>query len=604
MVRLRSLRSLLPGASLALVPALALVLAVAPARADVVTLTSGGRVTGKIIEDSETQVRIKTDKGPILTIPRDEVDSITREKPEDTYARRAKGVKDDDVKGLLALAQVAKDLGLASRAEENWEKVLKVEPKNVDALVALGFEKVGDKWLRGDDLKKAKGLVEYQGRWISAEDKQCLEQGLVKRGDRWLTREEADASDHADAEAAKDPNEVPAASATSPDKPDKADAGEKPEAGSKKPPAEPAEPRKPADPKPAAEPRKPSDPKPAEPKKPGEPKKPAAPPQDLPEGDKELVKLLGKSNPDERRLDALRALATKGEGPKEAARAELLRQVDAQKKEVADYLKKDKAAIRARMAALIVERRATALAFIMDPKKYPEENHGAVAQPEVDKLVGALRRAWQDPLRELRAQNDKKISACLDELKKLAGWLKGELGDATDYEKLEDDLAFESDRVVQSSQCPVDGADAQILEKSLAIMKQNAAAPTSLTAEERQCLLATNEYRIMFGLLALKTFEPLNQAARKHSKEMVDLKYFSHDSPRPENASAGARCSREGAHCTGENIAMGSTSGRATFHQWYTSSGHHRNILTRSHRSIGIGAHENYWTQDFGADDP
>jgi uncharacterized protein YkwD len=542
---------------------LALLSIVAPARADEVTLTTGGKVTGKVLEETDDHVRVRTEKGLIITLRREEVDSISREKPEDAFARRAKGVHDDDAKALLELARAAKDLGLADKEAACLEKVLKLDPQNVDARIGLGYEKVQGKWYRGDELKRAQGLVEYQGRWVRPEDKQCLEQGLVKKGDRWLTREEAEAEERAESEPA-------------PSTGLEAGEGGTPSVVKERP-----TPEKPA-------PRKPE----------------AKPPVELPAADKELLRLLAKPTPDDRRLEALRALAAKGDDAKEGARQELARQVDLSKKEVLEFAKREKAQVRARMAALIAERRQTALAFIMDPKKYPEEDHGAVAQPEVDKLVGALRRAWQDPLRELKAQNEKKVASGLDEIKKLQGWAKDVLGDGTSYEKLEDDLAFDMDRIIQSSKVPVDDKDAQILEKSQQIMKYNETVPSSLSVEERQCLLATNEYRLMFGLVALKTFEPLVQAARKHAKEMIELKYFSHDSPRPENASAGARCTREGGHCTGENIAMGSTSGRATFYQWYTSSGHHRNILTKSHRSVGIGAFENHWTQDFGSDDP
>jgi uncharacterized protein YkwD len=135
-------------------------------------------------------------------------------------------------------------------------------------------------------------------------------------------------------------------------------------------------------------------------------------------------------------------------------------------------------------------------------------------------------------------------------------------------------------------------------------MKYNENAKTSMNAEEKACAKETNEYRMMFGLLALKYFEPLVQAARKHSKEMVELKYFAHESPTAANARPEQRCAREGAKFAGENIAMGNTDGHGTFEQWYTSSGHHRNMLHKNHKSIGLGQHENNWTEDFGMDDP
>src|SRR5581483_9426144 len=111
------------GLSLAAVVA-ALVLAT-PVRADVIVTTSGGRIEGKIIEEKDNEIKIRTEKGPIITISRDEIDSITKEKVEDTFARRAKAVKGDDVKGLMELARWAKDAKLAKQADETYERVIK-----------------------------------------------------------------------------------------------------------------------------------------------------------------------------------------------------------------------------------------------------------------------------------------------------------------------------------------------------------------------------------------------------------------------------------------------------------------------------------------------
>src|ERR1022692_3457129 len=76
----------------------ALLLAAPAVRADIVTTTTGGRIVGRIIEEKETEIRIRTEKGPILTIPRDEIESIQREKLEDVFARRLKKLEKDDVK--------------------------------------------------------------------------------------------------------------------------------------------------------------------------------------------------------------------------------------------------------------------------------------------------------------------------------------------------------------------------------------------------------------------------------------------------------------------------------------------------------------------------
>ncbi len=488
------------------------------------------------------------------------------------------------MKGLLALAQWAKDNKLPKQADDTYERVLKFEPDNVDAHLGLGYERVNGKWLRGEDLQKAKGLVEYQGQWVTPEVKGLLEQGYVKRGDRWVTKEEAQCID--EGKPYHPGGDAPAAPAAEPvEKPAKPQKAEKPPKADA-PKAEAPAPK--ADPRPAAEPAAPK-----------------AAPIELPADDKELMKIVTSSTKKpEERAEAVKALAAKGDTQKAALAQELTNLVAAARKAIIDHFKSEKNAIRAKMAALVADRRHAALVFIFDRSKYPDEDHGKVGQPEVDRLVGELRRAWADPLRELaQDKTEKKLNDKLAELWRVGGWLRDPVGQSFDPTAVEDEIAREASSLIATFDNGIDPADAQQLEASKAVMKFNQTYKSTLTTEERECVNATNEYRMMFGLAALKVHEGLVQAARKHAKEMVEKNYFDHSSPVPENATPQMRCAAEGVRYTGENIAMGSTSGRQTWHQWYTSSGHHRNMLMR-HKSIGVGAETNYWTQDFGATEP
>src|SRR5205823_3169531 len=54
-----------------------------------------------------------------------------------------------------------------------------------------------------------------------------------------------------------------------------------------------------------------------------------------------------------------------------------------------------------------------------------------------------------------------------------------------------------------------------------------------LDKEEIANVRATNAYREALGILPVELDARLIQAARRHSKEMVELKYFSHHSPNP-----------------------------------------------------------------------
>ncbi|HVY62010.1 MAG TPA: CAP domain-containing protein, partial [Planctomycetota bacterium] len=255
---------------------------------------------------------------------------------------------------------------------------------------------------------------------------------------------------------------------------------------------------------------------------------------------------------------------------------------------VVDWFERHRSDLRVKLAPLLAQRRKEALDFIRDPRRYPEENHGAAAQPEVDRLVGLLRLVWEDPFGFAVEASS--------ELHRLFGEYSDVADDATIAE-----LRARVNRALSFRDAPA--ADERMVEEARQVLAFNAKVKTSIDPEERACIDATNRYRMMYGLRPLRIDERLVQAARKHSKAMVELHFFDHTSPLKGLETPDKRCAAEGASYSAENIAFGSIQGEATFEQWYTSSGHHRNILA-DHLSIGIGRHETYWTQDFGKDVP
>jgi hypothetical protein len=117
--------------------------------------------------------------------------------------------------------------------------------------------------------------------------------------------------------------------------------------------------------------------------------------------------------------------------------------------------------------------------------------------------------------------------------------------------------------------------------------------------EEKNCIKATNRYRMLMGKSPDACDPKLVLAGRAHSTEMKKLGFFAHESPTPENRTFGKRASKAGTSASSENIAQGQATGQAAFDGWYHSPGHHRNILG-SHGRTGVGTHQRYWTQMFG----
>ena len=84
----------------------------------------------------------------------------------------------------------------------------------------------------------------------------------------------------------------------------------------------------------------------------------------------------------------------------------------------------------------------------------------------------------------------------------------------------------------------------------------------------------------------------LTEAARCHSKQMIERDYFSHTSK--DGTGAGERVKRfYGWQTFGENIAWNSGQGEASVRrvmvQWMNSSGHRKNILSAKYREVGFG---------------
>jgi uncharacterized protein YkwD len=129
----------------------------------------------------------------------------------------------------------------------------------------------------------------------------------------------------------------------------------------------------------------------------------------------------------------------------------------------------------------------------------------------------------------------------------------------------------------------------------------NATLESLMSGGEVDNLKTLNAYREMLGTLPVEADARLLQAARRHSKEMVEKGYFAHESPTPSEKSHAQRMQNAGYDRPySENIAAGSTSGTSTFWQWFDSPGHHKNMVHEGSTGFGIGQWASTWTQNFG----
>jgi len=123
------------------------------------------------------------------------------------------------------------------------------------------------------------------------------------------------------------------------------------------------------------------------------------------------------------------------------------------------------------------------------------------------------------------------------------------------------------------------------------------------TPQEQQLFQQLNESRKEAGLPALEWDERLAQAAREHTRQMIDANKLAHVVN--GEAEVGERLAATGIRFnrSGENVGY-NTDFNDIQHAWMESPGHRENILSPNYNVVGIGVQRSddglyYATQDF-----
>ena len=116
---------------------------------------------------------------------------------------------------------------------------------------------------------------------------------------------------------------------------------------------------------------------------------------------------------------------------------------------------------------------------------------------------------------------------------------------------------------------------------------------------EAEVIRLVNDIRKQNGLSPLTANWELSRVARYKSQDMVDNRYFAHNSPTYGTPFEMMRAFGLSFRTAGENIAYGYATPQKVVDGWMNSSGHRANILNASYKQIGVGyvAKGNYWTQ-------
>lgn len=161
--------------------------------ADEVALRGGGKVTGIIVERTTTSIVLETAPGRV-SIPLYRVASV-RSTDSDlaTYAERAAKLAPEDAAGWASLARWAKGRELRTQSREAYQRVLELDPGNLEANQAQGHVEHDGRWMTEEEANRANGLVPFEGGWVTPAERESIRRERANESAEALAVREAEA---------------------------------------------------------------------------------------------------------------------------------------------------------------------------------------------------------------------------------------------------------------------------------------------------------------------------------------------------------------------------------------------------------------------------
>jgi len=153
-------------------------LSAASAAADVVVLTTEGRVQGTLLNPQQSPRKtyvIQTDTGQI-TLDKAQVKEVITQSPDELEYERLRFSFPDTIDGQWKLAEWCREKGLSKQRTTHLERIVDLEPNHKQARAALGYGQINGRWVRQEDVMRERGYVLYKGRWLLPQDVEIQEQ--------------------------------------------------------------------------------------------------------------------------------------------------------------------------------------------------------------------------------------------------------------------------------------------------------------------------------------------------------------------------------------------------------------------------------------------
>lgn len=143
---------------------------------EIIHLKSGGKLTGRIVRETEKEVHIQTKYG-LQKIERSRIDKIEKEEAAEGYQERRAKIKPRDAEGHYKLGMWCKENGQDANAVREFKEALRYNPDHKGARKELGYLRYAGKWIAPEQKQKYldRGLVEYDGKLVTPEKKAELE---------------------------------------------------------------------------------------------------------------------------------------------------------------------------------------------------------------------------------------------------------------------------------------------------------------------------------------------------------------------------------------------------------------------------------------------
>ncbi len=148
------------------------------AQGDVLELGNGGRIEGRVVESADGDKAayvVELSGGGRVSVPRSEVTRVDSSSDADAEYQKLARTSPDTVDAHWKLVEWCRERKMRDRAQQHLARILELDPNHKAARAALGFRQKDGQWVDRDDVMASRGLVRYEGRYVTPQHIEIME---------------------------------------------------------------------------------------------------------------------------------------------------------------------------------------------------------------------------------------------------------------------------------------------------------------------------------------------------------------------------------------------------------------------------------------------